>query len=244
MQAWQTISLDPNTPEVLEFRRTILNKAKQKKLIADRVSYLCELSKNKEILDIGCVEHTINSSDNSQWLHGKLKKEAKSCIGVDILEQEVKLLQAKGYDIRVHDVTKEPLKQKFDLIICGEVLEHLNTPGDLVKNAAKMLRDSGKLVISIPNPWYMNVIFKNIFNENLYLDNADHVSWFDPYTLCELGQRHGLVLDSFAGVAVNSKTNLRTSIFFGLRPILTMLGVQPNIFAKTIIYEFVRAEMK
>ncbi len=241
MQAWQTISFDPNAPEVLEFRRTILKKAKQKKLIVDRVSYLCKLSQNKDILDIGCVEHIIDSSDNSQWLHGKLKKSAKSCIGVDILEQEVQLLQSKGYDIRVHDVTKEPLQQKFDLIICGEVLEHLNTPGDLFKNASKMLQNSGKLVISIPNPWYINVIIKNIFSSQPYVDNADHVSWFDPCTLCELGQRHGLILDSFTGVAVSETSSFRSRLFFAFTPIFLKLRIQQNIFAKTMIYEFVKA---
>ena len=241
MQAWQTISLDPNAPEVLSFRETVLSKAKQKQLIADRVSYLCKLSQNKDILDIGCVEHIIESSANSQWLHGRLKKAAKSCIGVDILESEVKTLQTKGYDIRVHDVTQEPLKQKFDLIICGEVLEHINTPGELLNNTSKMLRDTGRLVISIPNPWYINVIIKNTFSNNPYVDNADHVSWFDPCTLCELGQRHGLRLDSFSGVAVKDTNNFRSRLFFALSPLFIKLGIQQNIFAKTMIYEFVKA---
>lgn len=241
MQAWQTISLDPNAPEVLRFRQNILTKAKYNQLITDRVSYLCKLAQNKDILDIGCVEHMIESSTNSEWLHGKLNKVAKSCMGVDILESEIKALQAEGYNIVAHDVTKEPLTKNFDLIVCGEVLEHLNTPGDLLKNASKMLRDSGRLVISIPNPWYINVIIKNIFARAPYVDNADHVSWFDSCTLCELGQRHGLKLDSFSGVAVKNNKSFRSKLFFAFTPLLIKLGIQQNIFAKTMIYEFVKA---
>jgi len=59
--------------------------------------------------------------------------------------------------------------------------------------------------------------------------------------LCELGQRHGLILDRFAGIAVKNTSNSRTKMFFGIRPLLIRLGLQAEIFAKTMIYEFISA---
>jgi SAM-dependent methyltransferase len=138
-------------------------------------------------------------------------------------------------------LTKEPLSDKFDVIIAGEVLEHLDAPGYLFANLAKMLNDGGKLIISVPNPWYINVILKTIFEGPPYVDNVDHVSWFDPCTISELGIRHGLRLESFFGI-FNSKGLGRSypaKIFFASVPLLIKFGFRPEIFAKTIIYEFV-----
>lgn len=242
MQRWYEISRDPTAPQVGKARRSVLTSTRVEALISNRASYLCSLVKEKNILDIGVVEHTIEAVNNPDWLHQHLCQSAKECLGVDILKEEVNELRSLGFNIICTDVIKEPLEQKFDVIICGEVIEHLDNPGHLLESVAKMLIPRGRLVLTVPYPWYINVIIKNIFNGALYIDNADHVSWFDPCTLYEIGQRHGLVLDRFVGIAVQNTSSLRARVFFGLTPLLIRLGLRPELFAKTMIYEFVLAE--
>ncbi|MCP6759261.1 MAG: methyltransferase domain-containing protein [Fischerella sp. CENA71] len=242
MKHWYEISKDPNSPKVLQARQSDLVAGRNQTLINDRVNYLCELARGKDVLDVGIVEHTREAVHRPEWLHKCLCDVANSCLGIDILEDEINYLRSLGFNVICADITNKPLDQKFDVIICGEVLEHLDAPGYFLSNTAKMLKPNGRIVVSVPNPWYINVILKNLFNGKPYVDNADHVSWFDPCTLCEIGQRHGLILDNFTGIAVENLSNLRAKLFFRFQPLLIRFGLRPEIFAKTMIYEFVIAD--
>jgi hypothetical protein len=71
-----------------------------------------------------------------------------------------------------------------------------------MKNCAVMLRSDGRLAITVPNPWYVNAVLKSALRSQTFVDSADHVCWYDASTLVELGQRNGLRLQKFAGVAV------------------------------------------
>ncbi len=239
MQLWHQISKNPNSIAVMQARRNKLTTARANASVANRVDYLCEMARGQDVLDVGIVDHILDSLDNSDWLHGKLCKVAKTCLGVDILEEEVNQLKQKGFNVICTDITEKPLHQTFDLIICGDIIEHLESPGRLLASAAQMLRPSGKLIISVPNPWYINIILKNTFNGSPYVDNVDHVTWFDACSLCELGERHGLALHHFVGVTVQNQTKLPAKLFFSVAPLLTRLGLRPELFDKTIIYEFV-----
>jgi len=90
MQRWHDLSSDPNDPKVMDARRVAISRARTEKSIVDRVAYLCELVAGKSVLDIGVVEHTRDAATSRDWLHGHLKRHAARCLGVDVLEEEVK----------------------------------------------------------------------------------------------------------------------------------------------------------
>ena len=240
MKAWRDLSADPNDQSVTESRRAAIARARTPHLISDRIAYLCELVAGRSVLDIGIVEHTRDASSSDRWLHRHLKRSAKRCLGVDVLEPEVMFLKDQGYDVVVADITLAPLAEKFDVIIGGEVLEHLDGPGMFMKHCAAMLEPGGRLAITVPNPWYVNAILKSCARRETFVDSADHVAWYDASTLFELGQRHGLVLQRFTGIAVSAPETIRARAFFCAQPALIGLGFSPLLFAKSIIYEFVR----
>jgi 2-polyprenyl-3-methyl-5-hydroxy-6-metoxy-1,4-benzoquinol methylase len=224
----------------LEKRRTAIAQARTGKLLPDRIAYLCELVAGKSVLDIGIVEHTRDAVNSPYWLHGNLCRVAAQCLGVDVLEPEIEYLRTKGYDVIRADITQAPISRQFDVIMAGEVLEHLDTPGQFMKNCAAMLDPRGRLVITVPNPWYANVILKNVTRSSTFVDSADHVAWYDASTLYELAQRAGLRLDRFTGIGATHSQTSRARLFFWLRPTLTKIGFKPELFAKSIIFEFVR----
>jgi len=240
MQLWHHLSSDPNDPKVLEFRRDAISKARIEKSIVDRVPYLCELVRGKSVLDIGVVEHTRDAAGSPHWLHGHLKRYATRCLGVDVLEAEVMYLREQGYNVIVADITLSPVAEKFDVIIGGEVLEHLDAPGMFMKNCAAMLNSGGRLAVTVPNPWYINAIVKSCFGRYTFVDSADHVAWYDASTLFELGQRHGLKLERFTGIAIREPKTLLARLVLALSPVLVGMGLAPQLFAKSTIYEFVR----
>jgi 2-polyprenyl-3-methyl-5-hydroxy-6-metoxy-1,4-benzoquinol methylase len=217
-----------------------LKLARGEKLIKNRVSYITDRAKDKKVLDIGVVEHFRESSSLSTWLHQHVASAARSCLGIDILSKEIDLLRERGYNVKVHDITASPLDQKFELIIVGDVVEHLNNPAALFSSAASMLEMNGRLLISTPNPWYANAILKNVFEGPPFTDSADHVTWFDAGTMCELGSRNGLVLDHYCGVEADRSGTVLSALFYKLTPLFIKIGFRPEVFAKTMIYEFTR----
>jgi SAM-dependent methyltransferase len=238
MQMWQETTQDPNDPKLLELRRAEIIAARQANLVANRVAYLSELARGKNVLDVGVVEHCLEAHENPEWLHRHLASSAAFCLGVDLLELETRKLADAGFNVMVADLTREPLGQQFDLIVAGEVLEHVDAPGKFMKNCAAMLRPDGRLVITVPNPWYVNAVLKSALRSHTFVDSADHVCWFDASTLVELGQRNGLRLLKFAGIAVRQPKKLGAKLFFSLRPLMVTCGLSPLLFAKSIIYEF------
>jgi SAM-dependent methyltransferase len=171
----------------------------------------------------------ICSSSSERWLHGKLCEAAKKCVGVDVLTEELEQLRLRGYDVRNVDLTHGPLDETFDIIVMGEIIEHIEQPGRLLRNAAMMLEEGGLLVLTTPNPWYVNVIIKNLFDPP-FTDSVDHVGWYDASTLYEIGQRCGLQLYRYAGVQNAVARTLPGRVFFRVAPALIVLGLNQRGF--------------
>jgi len=238
---WKSISQDPNAPAVLAARRQILASARKAILIDDRCQYIAQQASGKRVLDVGVVEHFAAASHRDEWLHEHVRRAASSCLGVDILEEGVRDLQKRGYEIVYADVTQAPLNEIFDLIVMGEIIEHVGNPGALMKNAALMLAEGGRVILTTPNPWYLNAILKNLFEGLPFTDSTDHVVWFDPSTLAEIGQRAGLTLDCYAGIKMKHSGSVLSKVAVRLAPALSVLGIRRELFAKSMLYEFVRA---
>jgi SAM-dependent methyltransferase len=54
-----------------------------------------------------------------------------------------------------------------DLIVCNDILEHLLEPLPVVKDAHRVLRDDGTLVISVPNHFYWPMRLRILFGKGL-----------------------------------------------------------------------------
>ena len=240
-QHWQQISRDPNSHAVMEWRRRALSRARAATLVSDRIDYLCQMAAGKRVLDVGIVEHTAAATRGPHWLHERLCRASKTCLGVDILAEELEQLRERGYNVVCADITREPLSGTFDLIVCGEILEHLDQPGRFFDNIYSMLGENGLVVVTTPNPWYLNVVLRNVLAGAPFSDSADHVAWYDPGTLCELASRHNLVLTRFSGVAVDFARTPWGKLILRSHSLWVKLGLRSELFAKTLIYEFQRA---
>jgi 2-polyprenyl-3-methyl-5-hydroxy-6-metoxy-1,4-benzoquinol methylase len=239
---WFEISENPNSAEVLSSRRNELKKVRSSKLIKNRIEYLVGLALGKSVLDIGVVEHFEGSAMEKTWLHQHIVRAADSCLGIDILESGVNALRIAGYNVIVHNVMESPLPYKYELIVVGDVIEHLDNPGRLFKNVNMMLSSGGRLVLTTPNPWYANALIKNIFEGAPFTDSVDHVAWFDAGTIFELAERNNLRLALYSGVIAEHSNTVLSKIFIKCMPLLLAIGVRRELFAKTIIYEFVLRE--
>lgn len=80
----------------------------------------------------------------------------------------------------------------YDLIICGEVIEHLYTsPIKLFKNLNQILNNEGLLIIQTPNAAALRKRLKLLFGKNPYeipRENLHNPGHFREFTLSELKQ--------------------------------------------------------
>jgi SAM-dependent methyltransferase len=217
----------------------ILRAARRPGYLTDRAEYLCSLARGKKVLDCGMVEHTLDAAKSPGWLHRRICDSARECLGVDILASEIEALRAEGFNVRTLDVTREALPETFELILACEIIEHIDNLGAAFGNWARMLEPGGRLVITTPNPWYLNCMLKNVRISSRLEESVDHVAWHEPATLYELGSRHGLKLDSYTGLFVTQTYTSKAKAFFALAGKLTNLGFRYELFSKSLLYEFV-----
>lgn len=103
----------------------------------------------KKLLDIGCGIGTIAL---------ELQKRGFQVTGVDFSEVAIKKCRQQGLDAIVSDVDKDGLKfsdNSFDVVWAGDVIEHVFDPIFLFKEIARVLKDDGTLLMSVPNDFYL-----------------------------------------------------------------------------------------
>ena len=143
------------------------------------ISIIKDLSPNT-ILDAGCGEgFTMN----------KLSKNGigKEIEGIEYMKEAISLGKKLYSDLanKQGSVYELPYKDNsFDLVICTEVLEHLEEPAKALK---EILRVSKKyLIISVPNePLFMVSNFLRGKNLSRLGNDMGHINHWNPFSLKE-----------------------------------------------------------
>lgn len=114
--------------------------------------------------------------------------------GIDI--DPSTLLKIPGYnegEFVAHDVNQSvPFKNEFaDYIICLEVMEHLENATAFLKEAFRVLKPGGKLILSVPNPYCWNEIISNALKKP---DTEGHIASYTYQNINALLMFSGLKL--------------------------------------------------
>jgi len=157
-----------------------------------RFDIITEFCRDKEVLDIGCVQHDLTNVDLDAWLHNHIVKISSYTLGVDYLEEAVDDLDKRGFNI-VHGDVNKPLSidRQFDVIVVGNLIEHLSNFEGLLNNINQLLKPDGVVLISTANPFYVEQYFFAAFNNDIII-NPEHTCWIDPVALDQLSTRFGL----------------------------------------------------
>ncbi|MEK6972538.1 MAG: class I SAM-dependent methyltransferase [archaeon] len=141
----------------------------------DRVELILNGISGK-ILDVGCYCGTLHKR-----ILGKFPQENVYGIDTEIKEQNEHYKRAFAENI--------PFSNNFfDSIVAGELIEHLKEPELFLKEANRLLKKGGTLIITTPNKGSLiNIIFHNYEQPNAPL----HFSLFNEKELRKLLEKNG-----------------------------------------------------
>lgn len=133
--------------------------------------------KGKDVLDIGSVGQI-----NIYTLWNAIKKYPKSIIGIDVLDNTDK-------DIVQGNMETYSFNKKFDVIIAGDVLEHVDNQGLFLNNVRKHLKDDGYFILTTPNVRWITTFILKV--------SPTHLLWHDKTTLSQVLERNGFKIEYF-----------------------------------------------
>jgi SAM-dependent methyltransferase len=99
----------------------------------------------RRVLDLGCRDGALT----------RAYAEGNDVVGVDADREALAEAAKLGIETRWADLD-EPLpfdESSFDVVVAGELLEHLRDPRRLVAEARRVLRPDGSFVASVPNAY-------------------------------------------------------------------------------------------
>ena len=165
--------------------------------VEDKVSFIERACSGRSVLDMGCVCHNAEFAvSDPNWLHKKIKAVAKDVMGLDYLPQEVAKLRDLGYNIIYGDASKPiDLDRKFDVIVAGDLIEHLHNFEGFFENCKRLLNKGGRLLVTTPNPFFADE-FHYVAFRNTFLINPEHTCWIDPMAMSHLAGRFGFRIEA------------------------------------------------
>lgn len=140
----------------------------------------------EKVLDIWCRNWDFWSA---------LIKEKKNIVdGVDYLSEVLNNAKGRWYrQVYQKDFNKgyiRDISDKYDKIICADVLEHILCPDVLLRELQWNLTSNGEIIISIPNIWFLLYRLKHLlwmrdYEETGIMDKT-HLKFYTLKTLKEL----------------------------------------------------------
>ena len=128
-------------------------------------------------------------------------------VGIDInlflLEEAQKRWQGRTFKGQQADIGWywDFESESFDVVLVGEVLGHLFDPWFVMKEAFRVLRPDGLLLISVPNSFHKDKVSRMVREERIELRyREEHIRYFSPSTLAQLMRETGFRVEEMWGL--------------------------------------------
>ena len=168
----------PNAPQHIYLREIPPHQRSSLSVLADLVRH------GARVLDLGC-----GSGALGQYLS---RNNGCTLDGVTYNEEEALLASPHYRRLEVADLEQADLPslfsdQRYDYIVCADVLEHLSRPDRILTQCRELLASGGQLLISIPNAGYAGLIAELMQGEFRYREEGlldrTHLRFFTRQSL-------------------------------------------------------------
>ena len=215
----------------------------------DTVAKLFTSLTGNRLLDLGC-------GDGDITLVLKASMHASEAYGVDLSEEAVKLASEKGIRALHLDLDDEALPFEnsfFDVVYCGEIIEHVFDPDHLLAEVKRVLKTSGSCIITTPNLAGWSSRFALLFGYQPYPMAASplhesagklflkkpqgqwgHIRVFTLQALKEIVQLHGFIIRKIIGCSVTVQTSSAGALR-GIQAVDKLMSKFPSMSSRIII---------
>ncbi|MEE2769954.1 MAG: bifunctional 2-polyprenyl-6-hydroxyphenol methylase/3-demethylubiquinol 3-O-methyltransferase UbiG [Pseudomonadota bacterium] len=175
-----------------------------------RLSFLKELKlkKVKKIIDIGCGAG-ISTNKLPDYFP------SANITGLDASENAIKLAQdySKIYSLNtnfIHQSALSTIKSKYDLILCFELIEHLDNPEKLIENIAKTISKKGTFVISTLDrsiiSYFQNILVAEDILGLIEPGTHDFKKFLRPSEVITMSEQYGFKVKQISGIHIDPVT--------------------------------------
>lgn len=179
--------------------------------VVDRQTMLLSLATERTVLHLGCTNapYTAESIAAGTHLHVALRAVCRDLWGLDndraglaalrTLDDE-RLVEGDLEDLAASVAQQPGAEGGFQLVIAGEIIEHLSNPGRFLDGLGAVIAPDGRVVITTVNAYCgFRFAITALRGRGGTVEpvHPDHVAYYSRSTLSLLLQRHGLTVEEF-----------------------------------------------
>lgn len=164
----------------------------------DRRAYILDACRGARVLHLGCVDHPFLHERlvSGDLLHAALADVAAELSGVDLDHDGLETLRAAGFDnlyeADIEQIDAAAFPGRFDVIVAGEIVEHLTQPGAFLRRVPRLLAPGGRLLVTVPSAQSIRLAANAL--RRVEVVHPDHKAYFSPHTLTELLEANALTV--------------------------------------------------
>lgn len=185
----------------------------------DRDSLLLSLASNKSVLHLGAADSpfTAEAAAKGRLLHMKLKGVVKELCGLDSDSEAVDLLRREYgiADIEIGDACQPAAilgKRRFDIVLCCDIVEHVNDPCALLAGVRSAIRPGGQIVVTTINALAAKPFLRGLIGSREAV-HPQHIAYYSFGTLGSLMDRAGYDVTGYTTFAYNTTSRLASYLF-------------------------------
>lgn len=174
--------------------------------LVQRLELIKTICDGKKVLHLGCTNwpYTVDAIEAGTLLHKDLAEVSRELYGFDFDQEGIDVLASKGFDnlyrADLEKLDEVDLNETFDVIIAGEMIEHLNNPGLFLNGIKRFMGHETQLVITTINAYSaMRFFVYGLRGRGGALEpvHPDHVAYYSYSTLKLMLDRHGFNVSNF-----------------------------------------------
>ncbi len=174
--------------------------------LVQRLDVIKQLCAGKRVLHLGCTNYPYTDAaiEANMLLHFELEDLASDLYGFDYDQRGLDILASHGSKnlcrVDLERLDEVEAYQAFDVIVAGEMIEHLNNPGLFLSGIKRFMGPKTILLLTTINAYcgmrFLLYGLKGNRGKNEPV-HPDHVAYYSYSTLNLLLSRHGLNIDTF-----------------------------------------------
>jgi 2-polyprenyl-3-methyl-5-hydroxy-6-metoxy-1,4-benzoquinol methylase len=157
-----------------------------------RLRKLAALASGSEILDLGC----------SQYMNPDLVQSGRTVTGLDMNQPKGDVRYDRFLVGDVFELGKLDDGRRYDTIVAGEFIEHVERPYDLLRTLRECLKPGGRLLLSTPNPMSPPVLMFEWALSHRRFYSEDHTYYFAPRWVERMLERTGFQVKDVKGIGL------------------------------------------